>query len=51
MKEKHYAFLDLEILFNDILGKTVKTHEELKYCVETLGQDTHDWFEDEKIEE
>lgn len=50
-----YNLLELEILFNDILDETIKTPEELEYCVEALvaalERATHNWFEDEGYED
>lgn len=42
--------MGLELLFNDILDETIKTPQELEYCVkaltEALEEAAHDWFED-----
>ena len=47
--------LELECLFNDMLDETIKTPQELEYCVEALAealrQAAHDWFEDEGYED
>lgn len=50
-----YNPIELELLFNEILDNTIKTSEELEFCVNALGEAlrcaANDWFEDEGYED